>query len=205
MSQRKLEARILRRTPLYTGFLKVTRYEVDTERHAGGFQRLTREVMERGDAVAVLAYDPARDAVVLVNEMRPGALAAGDYPYTDNLIAGALDAGESPLRAAVRETKEETGLDLEDPVIVHPGAFVSSGGTSEKIVIVFGFVDASTAGGIHGNPEEQEDILSVVLPAEEFIARTRRAEITDLKTLVAGYWLAEYRAGRPPATGDPAE
>jgi len=205
MSQRKLEARILRRTPLYTGFLKVTRYEIDTERHAGGFQRLTREVMERGDAVAVLAYDPARDAVVLVNEMRPGALAAGDYPYTDNLIAGALDAGESPLRAAVRETKEETGLDLEDPVIVHPGAFVSSGGTSEKIVIVFGFVDASTAGGIHGNPEEQEDILSVVLPAEEFIARTRRAEITDLKTLVAGYWLAEYRAGRPPATGDPAE
>ncbi len=205
MSQRKLEARILRRTPLYTGFLKVTRYEIDTERHAGGFQRLTREVMERGDAVAVLAYDPARDAVVLVNEMRPGALAAGDYPYTDNLIAGALDAGESPLRAAVRETKEETGLDLEDPVIVHPGAFVSSGGTSEKIVIVFGFVDASAAGGIHGNPEEQEDILSVVLPAEEFIARTRRAEITDLKTLVAGYWLAEYRAGRPPATGDPAE
>ncbi|HLT91129.1 MAG TPA: NUDIX domain-containing protein [Woeseiaceae bacterium] len=205
MSQRKLEARILRRTPLYTGFLKVARYEIDTERHAGGFQRLTREVMERGDAVAVLAYDPARDAVVLVNEMRPGALAAGDYPYTDNLIAGALDAGESPLRAAVRETKEETGLDLEDPVIVHPGAFVSSGGTSEKIVIVFGFVDASTAGGIHGNPEEQEDILSVVLPAEEFIARTRRAEITDLKTLVAGYWLAEYRAGRPPATGDPAE
>src|SRR5690606_10738490 len=205
MSQRKLEARILRRTPLYTGFLKVARYEIDTERHAGGFQRLTREVMERGDAVAVLAYDPARDAVVLVNEMRPGALAAGDYPYTDNLIAGALDAGESPLRAAVRETKEETGLDLEDPVIVHPGAFVSSGGTSEKIVIVFGFVDASTAGGIHSNPEEQEDILSVVLPAEEFIARTRRAEITDLKTLVAGYWLAEYRAGRPPATGDPAE
>lgn len=205
MSQRKLEARILRRTPLYTGFLKVARYEIDTERHAGGFQRLTREVMERGDAVAVLAYDPARDAVVLVNEMRPGALAAGDYPYTDNLIAGALDAGESPLRAAVRETKEETGLDLEDPVIVHPGAFVSSGGTSEKIVIVFGFVDASAAGGIHGNPEEQEDILSVVLPAEEFIARTRRAEITDLKTLVAGYWLAEYRAGRPPATGDPAE
>lgn len=196
MTKRKLDTTILRVTPLHAGFLKVNRYEIEVERHEGGFRRLTWEVMERGHAVAVLGYDPARDAVVLVNEIRPGVLTAGDYPYTDNLVAGAMNETETPLRAAVREMKEETGLELRDPVLVHPGAFVSSGGTSEKIAIVFGIVDTSEAGGVHGNPDEQEDILTVILPAQEFIDRTRRAEIADLKTLVAGFWLAEYRGGR---------
>jgi hypothetical protein len=61
---------------------------------------------------------------------------------------------------------------------------------------VFGLVDSTQAGGVHGSPDEHEDILTVVLSADEFIARTTRAEITDLKTLVAGYWFADYRAKR---------
>lgn len=193
MRERRLKAGIRAVTPLCAGFLRVSRYEIEAERHEGGVRWHAWEVMERGHAVAVLAYDPRRDEVVLVNEMRPGALIAGDYPYTDNLCAGAIASGESPLVAAVREMKEETGLDLHDPVVIHPGAYASSGGSSEKVVIVFGTVDAGAAGGVHGNPGESEDILSVVLPAQEFIARTRRAEISDLKTLVAGYWLAEHR------------
>lgn len=180
--------------PLCSGFLRVNRYEVEVERHEGGWRTSTWEVMERGNSVAVLGYDPARDEVVLANEFRPGALIAGDYPFTDNLVAGGIAAGESPLEAAEREMKEEAGLDLSNPVLIHPGAYVSSGGTSEKIAIVVGNVDASLAKGVHGNPSESEDILSVVLPAEEFIRRVRNAEITDLKTLVAGYWLAERRA-----------
>jgi ADP-ribose pyrophosphatase len=76
-------------------------------------------------------------------------------------------------------------------VLVHSGAYVSSGGTSEKISIVYGTVDTALAGGVHGNREEDEDILSVVLPANVFIERVRGGEINDLKTLVAGYWFAE--------------
>jgi ADP-ribose pyrophosphatase len=170
----------------------VNRYELDAELHRGGTVRLTREVMERGHAVAVLGYDPVRDEVVLVNELRPGILAAGEHPFSDNLPAGVIGNDETALEAAVREMKEETGLDLREPLLIHPGAYVSSGGTSEKISIVFGIVDTSQAGGVHGSPDEDEDILTVVLSASELIDRTRRGEITDLKTLVAGYWLAEY-------------
>lgn len=181
--------------PMCSGFLRVNRYQIEVERHEGGWRTQMWEVMERGNAVAVLGYDPVRDEVVLANEFRPGVLLAGEHPFTDNLVAGGIAEGETILDAAVREIKEETGLDLRDPVIVHPGAFVSSGGTSEKITIVCGTVDASLAKGTRGNPDENEDILSVVLSAEEFIRRVRNAEITDLKTLVAGYWLAEWRAG----------
>lgn len=197
MDTGKLKAEIRSVTASAGSFLKVMRYEFETEKHAGGMQVVTREVMvrvpERGHAVAVLGYDAKRDEVVLVNEFHPGVLVAGDYPFTDNLVAGGVGEGESPLAAAVREMKEEANLDLKDPILIHPGAYVSSGGTSEKIAIVVGTIDSGKAGGIHGNSDEQEDIKTVVLPAGEFIARVRNALITDLKTLVAGYWLAENR------------
>ncbi len=90
--------------------------------------------------------------------------------------------------------QEETGLVLSDPALIHSGAYVSSGGTSEKISIVYGTVDTSKAGGVHGNATENEDILTVVLPAKVFIDRVRSGDINDLKTLVAGYWFAEHRA-----------
>jgi len=194
MNSKKLRARIKSSQPIATGFLKVNRYEFEVEQHAGGMQTLVRDVMERGHAVGVLPYDPALDCIVLVNEFRPGCLLAGADPFTDNLVAGGIAEGESPLDAAVREVTEEVGLELREPQLIHPGAFVSSGGTSEKISIVVGFVDAGAAGGVHGNPEESEDTLAVVLAADEFIARVRSGAITDLKTLVAGYWFAENRA-----------
>ncbi len=151
--------------------------------------------MERGNAVAVLGHDPQRDEIVLANEFRPGALVAGEYAYRDNLVAGAIDEGETALEAAVREMKEEVGLTLTDPALIHPGAYGSSGGTSEKISLVYGKVDTSrAAGGVHGNVAEDEDILTVVLPARLFIERVRSGEINDLKTLVAGYWFAERHA-----------
>lgn len=194
-----LRAKIKQTVELHRGFLELNRYVIEAEQHGGGVRELNWELMVRGNAVAVLGYDPLRDQVVLVNELRPGALIAGEYPYTDNLVAGAMERDESPIDAAIREMQEETGLALRDPVVIHPGAYVSSGGTSEKIAIVVGTVDASTAGGVHGNPQESEDILTVVLSADEFIRRVHAAEITDLKTIVAAYWLADHRRESPPS------
>jgi ADP-ribose pyrophosphatase len=189
-----LSAVINKRSRLFEGFLSIDRYEFDVEKHDGGRMHLARDVMERGHAVAVLGHDPARDAVVLGNEFRPGVLVAGEYAFRDNLIAGGIDDNESALEAAAREMREETGLILSNPLLIHSGAYVSSGGTSEKIAIVYGTVDATLAGGVHGEASEQEDILTVVLPADVFVERVRSGEINDLKTLVAGYWFAEHRS-----------
>jgi ADP-ribose pyrophosphatase len=190
VTPKHLKAIIHNRRPLHEGFLRVYEYEFDVEKHGGGIARISRELMERGNAVAVLGHDPNRNEVVLGNEFRPGVMVTGDYPYRDNLIAGALDKNET----ALREMREETGLVLSNPVVVHSGAYVSSGGTSEKISIVYGTVDTAQAGAVHGNESEDEDILSIVLPAKVFIERVRSGEINDLKTLVAGYWFAEQEA-----------
>jgi ADP-ribose pyrophosphatase len=194
MTSRRPTAAVLARTCLHEGFLRLYRYRFVVEKYAGGSAQLTREIMERGDAVAVLGYDRRRDQVVLCSEFRPGALVAGEYPFLDNLVAGAIDASETALEAAVREMREETALELTAPELIHRGAFVSSGGTSERIALVFGQVDLTAAGGVHGNADEQEDILTVVQSAAQFIERVRSGEINDLKTLVAGYWFAERRA-----------
>lgn len=196
MKTKPLRATIRGRTPLHAGFLRVYRYDFEVEKHQGGIRRLSWEVMERGNAVAVLGHDPRRDEVVLANEFRPGALIAGEYAYRDNLVAGSIENGETALAAAVREMQEEAGLVLSDPVQIHAGAYVSSGGTSEKISLVYGTVDTSGAGGVHGNAAEGEDILTVVLPAQVFIERVRSGGIDDLKTLVAGYWFAERHGKR---------
>jgi ADP-ribose pyrophosphatase len=194
MPERKLNAAIRSRTPLSEGFLKVYRYVFDVEQHRGGIEPRTWEVMERGHAVAVLGHDPQRDEVVLVNEFRPGLLLAGEYPFRDNLVAGGIGKHETAFAAAAREMQEEAGLTLRDPMFIHPGAYVSSGGTSEKISIVYGTVDTAHAGGIHGAADEHEDILTVVLPSQVFIDKVRAGEINDMKTLIAGYWFAERRA-----------
>ena len=191
---RKPTARVIKQDIVFDGFLKLVKLRIEQDLYEGGQATVERLVMDRGHAVAVLAYDPRRDEVLLVNEMRTGILWAGEEdPFTDNLIAGGISKGESAIDAALRETQEEAGLVLTDPVLVHPGAFVSSGGTSEKIAIVAGIVDMSKAGGIHGCADEQENIKSVVMTAAEFIRQVEAAEISDLKTLVAGYWLKNNR------------
>jgi ADP-ribose pyrophosphatase len=184
------KARILDRTPLHEGFLKLYRYRFEVERHDGGSRVVQWEMMERGNSVGVLGHDPHRNEIVLVNECRPGILVTGGYPYQDQLVAGVIEPGESPTEAAAREMQEEAGLVLRDPVLIHPGAFVSSGGTSERIALVYGTVDTSNAGGAHGT-DENEDALTVLLQAPVFIERVRKGEITDFKTLLAGYWFAE--------------
>ena len=100
MTHEHLKALIHGKRPLHEGFLRVYEYEFDVEKHGGGIARLSREVMERGNAVAVLGHDPNRHEVVLGNEFRPGVMVNGEYPYRDNLIAGAIDAGETALDAA---------------------------------------------------------------------------------------------------------
>ena len=192
MTARQLKARIVKKTPLHEGFLKLYKYQFEVEGHDSTTRQITWELMERGNSVAVLGHDPNRDEIVLGKEFRPGAMVTGDYPYLENLIAGVIENNESPIDAAVREMQEEAGLVLRNPVLIHPGAYVSSGGTSEKIALVYGTVDTSAAGGVHGT-DESEDILSVIQPAQVFIDRVYRGEINDLKTLVAGYWLAARR------------
>ena len=63
----------------------------------------TWEVWRRGRAAALLPYDPVADAVVLIEQFRLPALAAGLDPVLVELPAGLCDDGETPEATARRE------------------------------------------------------------------------------------------------------
>ena len=58
-----MKARILEKTLLYEGFLKLYRYRFEIEQHGGGSRVVHWEMMERGRSVGVLGHDPKRDEI----------------------------------------------------------------------------------------------------------------------------------------------
>jgi len=194
MSDEGLE--ILERTVAYQGFFRLDRYRLRHRLHAGGWSGVvTREVFERDRAVGVLLYDPARDAVVLVEQFRLPAHLAGYSGWQVEIVAGIVDHdGESEAAVARREAQEEAGLVIEGALLPVHRYLTSPGGSTEIIDLFCGRVDASRAGGIHGLAAEQEDIKVVVLAFDEAMKRLRADGFQNGPTVVALYWLAAHRA-----------
>lgn len=133
-----------------SGFLNIDRVQVRHSTPDGGMSNtVTREVMVRGDAAAVLIYDQAKDAVLLVKEFRVGNLAAGcsaEHCFSVGPVAGVIDDGENGLDCVLREAREEVGIVLEKKAVFGPLRHYSSpGGTSERLDIFVAAADISTA------------------------------------------------------------
>ena len=175
---------------LYQSYFRFERYRLRHKLHRGGWSNvLSRELFERGKAAAVLLYDPKLDAVVLIEQFRLGALAAGHNPWLTELVAGVIDDGEHAERTVEREAIEEANVPVTEliPISAH---LSSPGACSETVEIFCGRCDASKAGGIHGVQTEHEDIRVIVVPAAEaFEMRRRRAEVYDSSTMMALLWL----------------
>jgi ADP-ribose pyrophosphatase len=187
MTERKIE--ILEKVRAFQGYFRIDRYRLRHSLHEGGMSaEITREVFERGHAVGVLPFDPARDEVVLIEQFRIGAHAAGDDPWLTEIVAGIIDEGESMEDVALRETEEEAGLRPGEllPMVSY---LVSPGGASEKVDLYLARVDASGAGGIHGLDHEHEDIRVFALPFAEAAALVDAGRINNAMTLIALLWL----------------
>src|SRR6516225_1421958 len=151
------------------------------------------DVLRRGRAVAIVLYDPDHDRVVLVEQFRLPALLAGSSPWQLEAAAGLIDTDETPEAVAVRETHEETGLALiGEPILIQ--RYLSSAGNSDEAIVVFcGRVDSTAAAGVHGLPEEHEDIRVVVKDLAEVEALLDTGAIESGHTLIGLYWLLRHR------------
>ena len=187
------DVEILAKDTVYDGYFRIDRYRLRHRRHEGGWTgEITREVFERGHVAAVLPYDPERDAVVLIEQFRIGAWAAAKPCWLTEIVAGVIDDGESADDVARREMEEETGCPVTalEPI----GSYLSSpGGTSESVVLFVGRVDSRKAGGIHGLPDENEDIKVLARPWSEVEAGLKAGMFTNAATLIALQWLALNR------------
>lgn len=184
---------ILDQTVCYDGFFRIERYRLRHRLFNGDWSReLVREVFERGHAAAVLPYDPVLDRVVLIEQFRIGALHAPGGPWLLEIVAGMIEAGETAEAVVRREAVEESGCHIHQVVPICE-YLVSPGGTSERISLFCGRVDAAKAGGTHGLDEEEEDIRVIVVSAQEAFARLQAGSIRAAAPIIALQWLMLHR------------
>jgi ADP-ribose pyrophosphatase len=175
--------------------LGIDRFRFRHRLYSGEWSALRQyEILRRGAAVAIVLYDPERDAVVLVEQFRLPALVAGSSPWQLEAVAGLVDAeGEPPETVAIRETREEAGLELIGAPLAIQRYLPSTGDSDESVFLYCGRVDSRRAEGVHGLLDEHEDIRVVVKSAAEIEKLLDEGGIESGHTLVALYWLLRHR------------
>lgn len=183
------DVEVVEKATVYKGRFQVDRYRLRHKLHGGGWSEpFVREVFERGHAAAVLPYDPVLDRVVLIEQFRPGAYAAGMNPWLVEAVAGIIDPGETAEQVIRREAWEEARVEL-GPVEKVASCMVTPGACSECVDIYAGRVDASKAGGVYGLAHEHENIRVFTLSVDEAEKMLAALEFTNVVTIVALQWL----------------
>ena len=186
-------AELVRHEVAFQGYFKVGRYFFRHSLHRGGQSGvISREVFERGQASAVLPYDPARDQVVLIRQFRAGSYVAGHHPFTWEVVAGIIEANETAEAMIRREAVEEAGLQIAEAMPI-TSVMLTPGACSESCQIFLGRIDATGVGGVFGLASEAEDILVKVLPFAEAYALVERNEVDNAVGVIALQWLALHR------------
>jgi ADP-ribose pyrophosphatase len=187
------DVEVLETETVWKGFFRMDRLRLRHRLFAGSWgEPITREIFERGHAAALLPYDPVRDEVVLIEQFRAAAMTAGADPWLIEIVAGIIEDGETAEEVARRETMEEAGCEVTDIVPVMD-VFTTPGGSSERIAIFLGRVDAQGVGGIHGLPGEGEDIRVFTESLDTALARLADGGIVNLIAIAALQWLALNR------------
>lgn len=183
------DVEVLTQETAYQGFFAMDKYTLRHRLFAGGFsQPITREVFVRGEAVGAVLYDPVHHLLALVEQFRIGAINEACGPWCLEVVAGMVEAGETPADVALREIKEETSLEATQ--LEYICNYMSSpGGTTEKLHLYCALLDLSDAGGIHGLADESEDIRVRVFAADAVFAAMLKGRFNNAATLIGLQWL----------------
>ena len=187
------KAELIERTVAFQGYFRIARYLFRHSLYQGGQSgEIKREVFERGQAAAVLPYDPIRDEVVLIRQFRAGSFVADRHAWSWEIVAGIIEEGETPADVARREAAEEASLQILDLFPMH-SVMLSPGASSETCTSFVGRIDATGAGGIFGLESENENILVKTMPFAEARALLDRGEIDNAVAVMGLQWLALHR------------
>lgn len=110
---------------LYNGFVKLNEVTI-----SDGDSEFTREVIDTTNSIAVVIYDTEKKKYIFVEQYRAGA----DGLMLE-VVAGAIDEGETQEEAAKREIMEETGYKVD--YINHVKDFYITPGRANEIISLF--------------------------------------------------------------------
>lgn len=185
---------LAKRTP-YAKHFALEEYDLRFRRFDGEVSRpATLTSFVSGDAATVLPYDPLRDRVLVVEQLRMGPFARGaQNPWMIEAIAGRVDPFETPADCARREALEEAGITLGDLIEV-AGYYPSPGAKTEFCTSYVGIADLpDLRGGLGGMAEETEDIRSHVISFDDLLRVIAAPEGANAPLILTAMWLAANR------------
>jgi ADP-ribose pyrophosphatase len=171
-----MEERTLATTRPWTG--KRIKVRVDEVERSDG-HRTTREIVEHPGAVAIVAWDGKRLAMI-----RQWRHATGQVLL--EIPAGTLEPDEPPAETARRELAEEVGLAARTWT---PGPqFYTAPGFCDELMHLYLATDLSEDRSSAADADEVLEPAWMTLP--EALEAIERGEIRDAKTIVGVSWLA---------------
>ena len=178
----------------YMNFFAMEEMDLKYRRFDGAMSPVVnRGVSIVGQAAVVLPYDPAMDAVLLIEQFRSAPFFMGaKNPWIWEPPAGLIDPGETPEQAARREANEEAGLTVGHMDYVG-GLYSSSGALGELVHCFVGISDISNVEGGGGVPGEGEDIRSKVMSFQDFMDNVDGNTFVDMPLVTTALWLARHR------------
>lgn len=132
---------------------------IDKDGKAHRWEMVTRKNATKAVVIAAVKVDEDERRLVVIREFR---VPLNDYEW--GLPAGLIDAGEDAEKAAVRELKEETGLDTLEVMEVSPAIYSSAGLTDESVHMAY--IAAGGTPSKIGN-EASEDIETHLMTQDE--------------------------------------
>ncbi|WP_457089552.1 NUDIX domain-containing protein [Microvirga sp. P5_D2] len=161
----------------YEGWRKIFRMSVEMP----DGRTMIREVLNSGEAAAVLPYDLKRQKVILIRQFRAPVMHIEGHPDFLEAVAGLLDE-DDPETCARRETMEEAGIRVAtlEPV----GRFWSAPGiTTERLHLFLApYAETEKVGEGGGVADEHEEIEVLEVGFDELADLAERNVIADLKT-----------------------
>ena len=143
----------------------------------------TKDIQAEGVVIYPVCKEEP-DKIIMIRQYR--------YPLDDYLYelpAGLIDAGETPSEAAVREMKEETGMDFEvyeaGNAAYRRPFFMGAGFTDESCNAVFGYA----SGTISQEAMEDTESIQVLMVDKQEAERILAEEKVSLR---AAYLLMQF-------------
>ncbi len=180
---------IIEKERVFQGYFAIDKLTIKHRLFDGNWSNsFQREIFERGNAAAVLLYDPDLELVVLLEQFRAGALASKKSPWMLEVVAGIIETGETPEGVVIREAEEEAGQKISKLIKIGD-FFATPGGSTEKLWLYCAKVDASDAVGTFGLENEDEDIRTFTMDLDEVAKGLNDGLFENATCIIALQWL----------------